>query len=59
MPRWRLADRSTLAGGANLSVQKEVIHIEKTTAILVVAIVSAAFAFTTLVLKIIEVARTK
>jgi hypothetical protein len=54
-------------GGSHASWQKpaktdrsrEVIHIETSTALLMVAIITAAIAFTTLVLKIIELAREK
>ena len=39
--------------------QMEVIHINTTTALLIVAIVTAAIAFATLILKIVEVSRKK
>jgi hypothetical protein len=39
--------------------QKEVVRIDTSTAILIVAIFAATFAFTTLVLKIVEIARSK
>ena len=37
--------------------QREVVYIENTAAILIVAIISAAIAFAMLILKIVEVAR--
>ena len=44
---------------AILAASKEVVYITTSTALLTVAIVSAAMAFTTLVLKIIEMAQSK
>jgi hypothetical protein len=45
--------------GLHSCCQREVIDIDKNTAFLIVAIVTAAIAFATLVLKIVEVARKK
>jgi hypothetical protein len=39
--------------------QREVIHIENNTAILIVAIVTASISFAALILKVVEVARKK